>query len=296
MVGSRFERFLSLHQKASPLVMPNAWDIGSAKIFESLGFEALATTSSGFAATLGRLDGGVGREAVLDHARAISLAVTVPVSGDLEDCFAGDPNGVAETVRLACETGLAGCSIEDYDRERDLISPLDLAIDRVRAAAEAAHGGSTKLVLTGRCENYVHGRMDLADTINRLQAYQDAGADVLFAPGVNSEDDLRVLIASVDFLARTFALTVERLLSWAHCLAAQLRSCLAAFFGSGGPACTNLGSGARSTCKGAAAERRRQLEREPTNSPSPSIGGRTSRKARRAEITAASAWRRGRRG
>ena len=198
MVGSRFERFLSLHQKASPLVMPNAWDIGSAKIFESLGFEALATTSSGFAATLGRLDGGVGREAVLDHARAISLAVTVPVSGDLEDCFAGDPNGVAETVRLACETGLAWCSIEDYDRERDLISPLDVAVDRVRAAAEAAHGGSTKLVLTGRCENYLHGRMDLADTINRLQAYQDAGADVLFAPGVNSEDDLRVLIASVD--------------------------------------------------------------------------------------------------
>ena len=229
MATTSFELFLALHHHASPLVMPNAWDIGSAKIFESLGFEALATTSSGFAGTLGRLDGGVGREEVLDHARAISDAVTVPVSGDLEDCFASDANGGAETVALAAQTGLAGCSIEDYARDGDAIYPFEVAVDRVRAAAETAHRGSSQLVLTGRCENYLHGHPDLADTIGRLQAYQDAGADVLFAPGVNSEDDLRVLVASVDFLARTFALTVERLLSWAHCLAAQLRSCLAAF-------------------------------------------------------------------
>ena len=198
MADSVFERFLALHHQASPLMMPNAWDVGSALIFESLGFEALATTSSGFAATLGRLDGGVGREEVLDHARAIAAAVSIPVSADLENCYADDPNGVSETVILAAQTGLAGCSIEDYDRDGDVIYPIEVAVDRTRAAAEAAHGGATQLVLTGRCENFLHGRVDLTDTIARLQAYQEAGADVLFAPGVNSTDDLRVLVASVD--------------------------------------------------------------------------------------------------
>ncbi len=198
MVGSRFERFLTLHEQATPLVMVNPWDIGSAKIFEALGFEALATTSSGFAGTLGRLDGSVTRDEVLAHAHALVTAVSVPVSADLEKGYAPEPAGVAETVALAAQTGLAGCSIEDYARDGDTIYPFEVAVDRVLAAAETAHRGSSQLVLTGRCENYLHGHPDLADTISQLQGYQDAGADVLFAPGVNSEDDLRVLVASVD--------------------------------------------------------------------------------------------------
>ena len=192
------ERFLALHHQDAPLLMPNPWDIGSAKLLESLGFDALATTSSGFAGTLGRLDGSLARDEVLDHARALATAVTIPVSADLEDCFADSPEAAAETVRLATETGVAGCSIEDYDRAGDAIHSLEVATDRIRAAAAAAHAGPVRLVLTGRCENFLHGRPDLADTIARLQAYQDAGADVLFAPGVNSHDDLRTLVASVD--------------------------------------------------------------------------------------------------
>ena len=193
------ERFLALHEQDVPLVMPNPWDIGSAKLLESLGFEALATTSSGFAATLGRLDGGATRDEMLDHARAMAAAVAIPVSADLENCFADGPEGVAETVQLACETGLAGCSVEDYRGPGDdPIYDRALAAERVRAAAEAAHNGPIKLVLTGRAENYLHGRPDLADTIERLQSYQEAGADVLFAPGVNSHDDLRTLVAAVD--------------------------------------------------------------------------------------------------
>ncbi len=198
MAESRFERFLALHQQDIPLLMLNPWDVGSAKVFESLGFAALATTSSGFAGTLGRLDGGGSRDEVLDHARAIASAVSIPVSADLEHCFADDPDGVAETVGLAAATGLAGFSIEDYDRNRDVIYPLEVAADRVRAAAETAHRGPTQLVLTGRCENFLHGRVDLADTVTRLQAYQEAGADVLFAPGVTAAEDLRVIVASVD--------------------------------------------------------------------------------------------------
>ena len=179
--------------------MPNPWDVGSAKIFESLGFEALATTSSGFAGTLGRLDGGATRDEVLDHARALAAAVSIPVSADLEKCFADAPEGVAETVRLAAQTGLAGCSVEDCRGPGDdPIYERELAADRVRAAAEAAHGGATKLVLTGRAENYLRGNPDLADTIERLQAYQEAGADVLFAPGVTDFAELRTLIAAVD--------------------------------------------------------------------------------------------------
>ena len=192
------ERFLALHHQDAPLLMPNPWDIGSARLLESLGFEAVATTSSGFAGTLGRLDGNVTRDEVLDHAHALATVVAIPVSADLENCFADTPEGVAETVRLATATGVAGCSIEDYDRAADAIYTLEAATERVRAAATAAHDGPVRLVLTGRSENFLHGHTDLADTIARLQAYQDAGADVLFAPGVNSGDDLRTLVASVD--------------------------------------------------------------------------------------------------
>jgi 2-methylisocitrate lyase-like PEP mutase family enzyme len=192
-------RFLALHQPGRPLLQPNAWDIGSAKLLVTLGFEAIATTSGGFAATLGRLDGLVTRDEALAHAGALSRAVTVPVAADTENGFADDPAGVAETVKLACATGLAGCSIEDFTRRPDdPIYEVTLAAERVAAAVEAAHRGPTQLVLTARAENYLHGRADLADTITRLQAYQEAGADVLFAPGLNDADDIRTVVSSVD--------------------------------------------------------------------------------------------------
>jgi 2-methylisocitrate lyase-like PEP mutase family enzyme len=194
------ERFLELHRSERPLVMPNPWDRGSAVLLESLGFQALATTSSGFAATLGRLDGMVTRDEAIAHSAEIVRAVGVPVSADLENGFADDPADVAETVRLALEAGLAGCSIEDYaGRESDTIYDPGLARERVAAAAEAAHGGSSgRLVLTARAENLIHGRDDLADTIARLQSFQEAGADVLFAPGVRELDQIRELTSSVD--------------------------------------------------------------------------------------------------
>src|SRR3954471_8203924 len=193
------DRFRTLHQPGKPLVMPNPWDVGSAKLLESQGFQALATTSSGFAATLGRLDGMVTRDEAIEHGRALAEAVSVPVSADLENCFADEPEGVAETVRLAVEAGLAGCSVEDYSgNESDTIYEPGRAAERVAAAAEAAHSGSDRLVLTARAENYVHERYDLADTIGRLQSYQEAGADVLFAPGVRELDDIRQLVSSVD--------------------------------------------------------------------------------------------------
>jgi 2-methylisocitrate lyase-like PEP mutase family enzyme len=178
--------------------MPNPWDMGSAKLLASLGFQALATTSSGFAGTLGRPDGSVTRDEALAHAASIVGAVDVPVSADLENGFADDPAAVAETVSGAIAAGLAGCSIEDFtgDPGSPIYEPGP-ATERVAAAAEAAHAG-TGLVLTGRAENLLHGRRDLADTIARLQAYQEAGADVLFAPGLRRIDDIRHIVASVD--------------------------------------------------------------------------------------------------
>jgi len=197
--ADKAERFLARHYDASPLLMPNPWDAGSAKVLASLGFAALATTSSGFASTLGRLDGSVTRDEALAHSTSIVEATDVPVSADLESCFADEPSGVAETIRLAIETGLAGCSVEDFTRDTDApVYDLSLAAERVAAAAEVAHAGSVHLVLTARSENYVRGRPDLADTIARLQAYQEGGADVLFAPGVSDLDELRQLVAAVD--------------------------------------------------------------------------------------------------
>jgi 2-methylisocitrate lyase-like PEP mutase family enzyme len=190
-------RFLELHDNGHPLLLPNPWDPGSAKILASLGFQALATTSSGAAATLGRLDGRISRAEALSNAGSIVAATGVPVSADLENGFADDPAGVAETIILAKAEGLAGCSIEDFTRsERDPVYDIGLAAERIAAAAEAAHAGS--FVLTARAENFLHGRRDLADTIARLQAYQAAGADVLYAPGVTRLDDIRQIIAEVD--------------------------------------------------------------------------------------------------
>src|SRR6266568_4884799 len=192
------ERFLALHQADQPLLMPNPWDRGSARLLAWVGFEALATTSSGFAATLGRLDGSVSRDEAIGHAAWIAAGTDLPVSADLENCFADDPDGVGETVRLAVGAGLAGCSVEDYaNRDEDPIYDRSLAADRVTAAAEAAHGGPVRLVLTARAENYIRGKPYLADTIARLRSYEEAGADVLFAPGVTKPEEIRELVASV---------------------------------------------------------------------------------------------------
>jgi 2-methylisocitrate lyase-like PEP mutase family enzyme len=191
--------FLTLHRGSSPLLIPNPWDIGSARILAHLGFAALATTSGGFAGSQGRPDGSVTREEAIAHARSIAEAVDIPVSADLENCFADDPEGAARTVSMAVEAGLAGCSIEDYTRNSDSpIYELAGAKDRVAAAAEAAHATNHHLVLTARAENYIRGNPDLSDTITRLQAYQEAGADVLYAPLVKSIGDIRTLVKSVD--------------------------------------------------------------------------------------------------
>jgi 2-methylisocitrate lyase-like PEP mutase family enzyme len=203
----RAERFLALHRGLTPLLMPNAWDIGSARVLAWLGFPALATTSSGFAATLGLPDGLATRDEALRHAATISAATDLPVSADLENGFADDPNDVAETIRLAAATGLAGCSVEDFTgRADEPIYPMPLAAERVVAAAEAAHAGPVRLALTGRAENYLHGRPDLGDTITRLQAYQEAGADVLYAPGLRELADIRAVVSSLDRPVNVLAL------------------------------------------------------------------------------------------
>ena len=188
--------FLELHQReGQPLLLPNPWDVGSARLLESLGFEALATTSSGFAATLGRLDYGITREEAIEHAAAIAAAVDVPVSADLENGFGDSPEAVAETIRRATQTGLAGGSIEDSTGEDDApVYSLEAAAERIKAAVEAADG---RLVLTARAENYLYGRDDLADTIARLQAFEAAGADVLYAPGLTKLEDIREVVRSV---------------------------------------------------------------------------------------------------
>jgi 2-methylisocitrate lyase-like PEP mutase family enzyme len=211
-------RFLARHRAQPPLLLPNPWDVGSAKLLASLGFEALATTSSGFAATVGRLDGAVTREEAIAHAAAIVAATELPVSADLENGFADDPAGVADTVRRALDAGLAGCSVEDFSgREDSPIYELELARERIVAASEVAHAGAVKLVITARAENYLHGRPNLEDTIDRLQAYQAAGADVLYAPGLSDLDDIRTVVRAVDLpvnvLARPGAPAVAELAS-----------------------------------------------------------------------------------
>lgn len=194
--AEKAETFLQLHRPGDPLLMPNPWDAGSARLLETLGFKALATTSGGFAASLGRLDGNVSRDEAVAHAAAVGAATGLPVNGDFENGFADDPSGVAETVALAVHAGVAGCSVEDWSGSE--IYDAGYAAERVAAAAEAAHAGPGRLVLTARAENYVRGRRDLEDTIARLQAFQAAGADVLFAPGLRDIDDIRAVVEAVD--------------------------------------------------------------------------------------------------
>jgi 2-methylisocitrate lyase-like PEP mutase family enzyme len=196
--GDAYDSFLALHHGKQPLLIPNPWDRGSARILVGLGFRALATTSGGFAATVGVQDGSVTRMQALEHARAIAGAVDVPVSADLENGFADEPAEVASTVRDAADTGLAGCSIEDYSREGEAVYDRVLAVERVAAAAEAAHSSPGRLVLTARAENYLRGHPDLDDTIERLDRYAAAGADVLYAPGLTKLGDIATLVQSLD--------------------------------------------------------------------------------------------------
>jgi 2-methylisocitrate lyase-like PEP mutase family enzyme len=197
--AEKADLFRALHEGPEPLLLPNPWDAGSTKLLAWLGFAALATTSSGFAATLGRLDGSVTREEALAHAAELAAATSLPVSADLENAFADEPEGVAETIRMAVRAGLAGCSVEDFTGQPDTpVYDVALAADRVAAAAAAAKADLVQLVLTARAENYLHGRPHLADTIARLQAYQEAGADVLYAPGLTSLDEIRQVVGAVD--------------------------------------------------------------------------------------------------
>ncbi|MDH3731073.1 MAG: isocitrate lyase/phosphoenolpyruvate mutase family protein [Acidimicrobiia bacterium] len=204
--ASRCQLFGDLHFGDQPLLLPNPWDVGSAKLLASLGFQALATTSAGHAASLGRLDGQVTRDEAIEHAAAIVGATELPVSADFENGFATEPQAVAANIGLAAATGLAGLSVEDYSGDDDdPIYDMALARARVEAAAEAAHGGAARLVLTARSENYLHGRPDIADTIARLQAYQEAGADVLYAPWLVEPTEIKAVCDSVDLPVNVLA-------------------------------------------------------------------------------------------
>ena len=192
-------RFRSLHERPSAFIIPNPWDVGSARMLAYLGFEALATTSAGFAFSAGKKDNTVGRDAVTNHISAIASATDLPVSADLENGFGDAPEVAAETIRLAAKAGAVGGSIEDAtERADNPIYEKELAKERVRAAVEAARSLPFTFTLTGRAENYLHGRPDLKDTIARLQAYQEAGADVLYAPGLASKEDIAAVVSSVD--------------------------------------------------------------------------------------------------
>jgi 2-methylisocitrate lyase-like PEP mutase family enzyme len=191
--------FRALHDRAGAFIIPNPWDMGTARLLAYLGYEALATTSAGYAFSVGRQDNTIGRDEMMTHVRAIVSATDLPVSADLENGFGDDPRTVAETIRIAAAAGLVGGSIEDATNRRDdPVYEHELAAERVRAAAEVARSLPIPFTLTGRAENHLVGRPDLKDTIKRLQAYQEAGADVLYAPGLASRDDIAAVISSVD--------------------------------------------------------------------------------------------------
>lgn len=191
-------QFQTLHQRAGAFLIPNPWDAGSARILAGLGFEAFATSSGAAAATFGRRDGKVSREEALSSARAIVNATDLPVSADLENGFRNEPDGVADTVRMAAEAGLVGCSIEDSTRDKDHpLYDINLATERIAAAVQAARSLPFHFTLTARAENFVRGKPDLDDAIKRLQAYEQAGADVLFAPALPDLAAVRAVCSSV---------------------------------------------------------------------------------------------------
>ena len=191
--------FAELHKRADAFIIPNFWDVGSARLLAHLGFQALATSSAGYAFSLGKADRTVGRDGTLSHATAVAAATNLPISIDLENGFGDAPAVVAETIRLAAATGAVGGSIEDSTGRAD--EPLyerTLAVARIQAAADAVHHLPFPFTLTARAENYLVGKPDLKDTIERLQLYQEAGANVLYAPGVANKSDIATLVSSLD--------------------------------------------------------------------------------------------------
>ena len=194
----RAERFKALHAREGAFVIPNPWDPGSARLLAGLGFEALATTSAGFANSLGRLDGHVTLNEMIEHCRSLCAATDLPVSADLENCYADDPAKAAATILLAAQAGLVGGSIEDYSgNPANPIYEFELAVERVHAAAEAARSLDFPFTLTARAENLLRGRHDLDDTIRRLQAFEAAGADVLYAPALTTLNEVRLLTSAL---------------------------------------------------------------------------------------------------
>jgi 2-methylisocitrate lyase-like PEP mutase family enzyme len=191
--------FEALHKAPGCFVIPNPWDPGSARILAGLGFKALTTTSAGYARSIGVVDYKAGRDNVIEHIRLMAPAVDIPLAADLENGFGPSPKDCADTIRMGAEAGLVGGSIEDFTGDRgNPIYEIGAAAERVRAAAEAAGKLKFKFMLCARAENYLNGRPDLADTIKRLQAYQEAGADVLFAPGLNTAEEIRTVCQSLD--------------------------------------------------------------------------------------------------
>lgn len=205
-VRDRRARFRALHEKEQLFVMPNPWDAGSARLLASGGFEALATTSAGFAWSLGKLDQRVSRDELVAHVARLSEATPLPLNVDSERCYPDDPGGVADTVALLADAGAAGFSIEDYDPTADRVDDIQLAARRVAMAAEAAHRLSEPMVLTGRAENHIRGVDDLDDTIARLVAYRDAGADVVYAPGLFDIDAVAAVVEAVGVPVNVLAL------------------------------------------------------------------------------------------
>jgi len=193
----RRAHFRALHQRDRLFVMPNPWDIGSARFLAQTGVEALATTSAGFAWSLGRLDQRVTRDELVDHVSVLSEATALPLNVDSEECFPREPGGVGETIRRLVRAGAAGCSIEDYDPVMGKILDIVAATAAVREAADAAREEEVPIVLTARAENYLYGVDDLDDTIARLIAYRDAGAEVLYAPGISDLSQIEMLVGAV---------------------------------------------------------------------------------------------------
>jgi 2-methylisocitrate lyase-like PEP mutase family enzyme len=204
--ADRRARFRELHEREQIFVMPNPWDTGSAKLLASLGFEALATTSAGYAWSLGKLDQQVTRDELVAHVAAIASATPLPLNVDSERCYPDDSGGVAETVALLAEAGAAGFSIEDYDPGAGRIEDVVVAAERVAVAAVAAHDRPDPLVVTARAENHIHGVDDLDDTLARLVAYRDAGADVVYAPGLRDLGQIERLVETVGIPVNVLAL------------------------------------------------------------------------------------------
>ena len=192
------EKFRKMHHGKRAFIMPNPWDVGTARLLASMGFEALATTSAGMAFALGRPEGRISKDEALAHCRTIVSATDLPVSADLEKGFGDSPAAVAETIRVAASTGLAGCSIEDHTGQRDEpIFPFALAVERIEAAVSACRSLDHDFVLTARAENFLWDRPDLDDVIKRLQAFEKAGADVLYAPGLRDLEAIRAVSAAL---------------------------------------------------------------------------------------------------